>query len=309
MRIVRLHVIALLFLICAATAATAAPYDRFTVRSSPFADRNTAVKNANAIAAQGYHPVIQTEKTGGTEFYFLEMGSFDSMDTALQLVFLFKDMGYEFFVVGGNGAEGAGSTASSALVHPGKAARLFPYQGEPAVDQLSLLESIPYDNTPMPRPPWDTGPAAPDTNNFTRAQPRTLETEPYTMPDVPELSFVERRLNATAWKLRSRGFDVVSDTETYFEPQGARVGEFTDMDDAQDLQREIEGYGYNTSIEQEETDEGTQYIVYAEIEIIQPPVINLDKIPREEYPSRDTSGDDLLKLERPKKNRGMSPRQ
>jgi hypothetical protein len=304
----RTFVMPFLLLFFAATAAMAAPYDRFTVHSVPFASRDTAVKNSGAIAAYGYHPVIQIEKTDGTQYYFLEMGSFDNMNTAIELVTLFKNMGYEFFIVGATGAEGAGDTASSALIQTGKTARLFPYQGEPVVDQLSLLEAIPYDNTPIPRPPWDTGAPAPDKNDFTRAAPRMLKTEPFSMPNVPELSYVERRLRDTAWELRSKGFDVVSDTETYFEPSGVLVGIFPDMDDAGDLQRELEGYGYNTSIEQDDSPEGTQFRVYAEVQQIQPPIISLENEPVNKETAPQNTGD-LLKLERPKKNRGMSPMQ
>jgi hypothetical protein len=282
-------------------------YGKFIVRSAPFAGKDEAVKLSNGISAGGYHPVIQTEKAGSDEYYYLEMGAFDNLDTALGLVAQLKSFGGDFFIMDGSG-DGNAPMSKAALVNPGKMAKIFPYNGVPTVDQLSLLMNM--------APPVTTGNDSTSNNQapagkpeFKKAGPKVLEKDTVKKIDTPDLSPAAKTLREMAWDLRGNGYEVYFDGETYKGPEGTLVGMFDNGDDADDLQSELESYGYEVKVEEKEMETGTKYMVFAVVDDTPPQIMTPDDV-RDKYtspdndfnPPEDETINELLKLSHPKNN-------
>ena len=300
-------VLAVLLVAFAASVARAVPFDRFIVRSAPFAGKREVAMLSNSLSEHGFHPVIQTDKAGGNEYYYLEMGGFDNLEKAMDLLMLLKNLGFDFFIEGGNGAGGAGGTASSALVAKSKTTQLFPFDGDPVADQFDLLAAVPMPGgPPMPAPPWATGQNPDATGLQKNTTPKVLQGP--VRPDVPEMSNVGKQLQSMAWTLRGKGFGVFFDQESYQTPEGVLVGVFEDLRDAEDLKLELQDYGYTTKIQNDMIEKTPVFYVYAVVDDIPPPMIRVEQGDKPDSgnketfsPPGDDSMDTLLKLTKPRK--------
>jgi cell division septation protein DedD len=284
-----------------AARAAAAPPGSFTVRSAAYVGRNEAVAFAERLGERGFHPVIRTEQSNGAEFHYLEMGVFSNIDQALELVFVLRGHNFDFFVVGQDNP--AGQTTRGALVHPDKMARIFPGQAGPAVDQISLLEDIVVNSVP----PADqarawTGGTGPGSGFITSRKMFEFES---TAPVAPEVSASALRLRDVAWALRGKGRDVVFEGEedTTQTGAGVLVGMHDTREQADELARELRGYGYDTLVQPYETADGQKFLVYAQADEL------AQAIPDSGVTMSKPADTDLLKLQGPSRGRTISPPQ
>jgi hypothetical protein len=285
-----------LLIVFMAAAALAQDAARFTVRSESYVEKADIVKVSEEVSAKGYHPVIETEHAAEGDFYYLQMGTFGSSDTALRLVVILKKLGYEFMVVDSSGAK-ISPIDSPALVSPERTAKLFPYEGEPQVDQWSLLESV-----PSPRAAGgDQGATQTAQINFKRAKPKELKMG---LPEVPEPSAVAKELRDLAWGMREHGFDAYFEGETYFEPSGVLAGVFDTSEEAESLAAEMKSYGYEVAVKQQDTGGGARYSVYAQVdELPKPMITTIDQNGQEQTPETASQTDVTLeKLTKPKRS-------
>lgn len=138
--------LAVLIFAAFAARADAQSASRYTVRSELYTDRAQAVKFSQEVGSKGFHPVIQDGRTQSGDFYYLDMGTFGSVDTAQKLVIALKEMGYEFLVVDSSDVTGPPQDLTgSPIVPPAQASNLFPSGGQapPGQDVWNLLDTIP----------------------------------------------------------------------------------------------------------------------------------------------------------------------
>jgi cell division septation protein DedD len=285
-------------LVLHAAGARAAQTGGFTVRSAPYVGRSEAVAFTERLGERGFHPVIRTEQSKGEEFYYLEMGVFNNMDQALELVFLLRGQNFDFFVVGAENT--GGETARGALVQPDKMARIFPGQAGPAVDQISLLENIVVNEVPSPDQArtW-TGGTGPDSGFITSRRMFQFQD---TGPQAPDVTDVAMRLRDIAWSLRSEGRDVVFEGEaaTTQSESGVLVGMYETRAQADALAGELRSYGYDILVQQYPTADGERFLIYAQADDTPSEISNND-IPK---PTADSN---ILKLTGPRRGNTISP--
>jgi hypothetical protein len=274
----------------------AATQPLFIVRSSPILSKEDLDKRSDALRSQGYHPFARNEKlAGGEEYFVLELGRMPDMDQALGLLFELKKFDSDFFIIGTQA-----TLVENGGLLPEGAERLFPYRGGAGgEDSLKLLTAQAVGPktgqayvtigasgerklvvrrkieigdmgssatgsqitvNPQQQPSGDTSGTKSGAPAGGNNVPLSIG-GPIGLPE--QKTSVKDKLRSIAWDMRSHGFDVYFEGESFEGPEGVLVGMFDKKDDAVALGNEVQGYGYSVNIIQESGLSDTYY-VYAD---------------------------------------------
>ncbi|MEW6200362.1 MAG: hypothetical protein AB1546_00170 [bacterium] len=238
---------------------TTAETDVFIVRSHSYLKPEDYQLLLQKLKDEGYHPFVREEKTGDEKFFYLELGTFAEVKTALPLVMELRSKGYAFFIYTATGEAQGGE----AILSPLAAEKIFPAAGANA-DHLGMLTDIARGRAP----------AAPVEVAIKSRMPARIT--PPVAPGAAVKSVlpsaespVRERLREFAWDMRENGYSVYVEGESIVFPEGILLGMFDNREDADDLADEIGSYGYKVHIVTE-TDDGERYFVYVEQESSQP---------------------------------------
>ena len=286
-------------------AVTTAETNVFLVRSRSYLKPEDYQPLLQKLKDDGYHPFVREEKTGDEKFFYLELGAFAEVKTALPLVMELRSKGYAFFIY----AASIEAQGGEAILSPLVAERIFP-AGSAGVDRLGMLTDIARGRAPasevasslssgtsiemLTEIARGRAPAAPAEIAIKSRKPAHIT--PPVAPGAavksilpPAKSPVRDRLRELAWDMREKGYSVYMEGESIVFPEGILVGMSDNREDADDLAAEIRSYGYEVRIVTEAFD-GERYFVYVEQESSQS---QLSEVTGEEEGAEPTEGDAL----------------
>ncbi len=282
---------------------------RFLVRSVALTADNDLVDLINKLIKHGYHPVILEETLdSGDKFFYLDMGRFDDAQSAVQLLVYLRAYSNDFFVLGTGSARGPGS----GLLSSTKLDEIFPGDGSGGKDLLAMLSASDfavglYDRDRIIKEPVAEATSDTGGRKSGGVNESGIATGPVLKVTQPSLVGyegipLEKKLRDLAWEMRGRGFDVYLEDETFTKPQGVLVGIFQNQDEALDLSKELQGYGYAVNVIFESGMEDA-YFVYAdpdsstrEITVVKPDEIDKFRVKDEFSPPDQPVADALLNL-------------
>lgn len=270
---------------------------RYVVRTPPFRTPGEAATYANPLAQAGYHPVTRSVETDKGTYYYADLGVFLDVDNATALIMQIAQYGVQTFI------ETTGTAAPEGSSLAKKMDTLIPYYGEKRPDQVELLadsgpkrpeaqvarrlpDASEADQMALLREisppgtrtagtlqktaPIETTPGSePQVSQGTEGGPAEAGTPPVVKQQgsifsVRSSQSLDNKLQDLAWQMRSEGFEVGMEKEDYETADGTLTGIFDTLDDAKDMQQELNGYGYPVRIilEKGKTE---RYFVYAAV--------------------------------------------
>ncbi len=211
----------------------------------PTTDIQIVHSNIKQLQKYGFHPELKTKSWEGRNFYYIILGRYDSREIASKVLATLQNINIEFEILSDKYEE-------------------FDYELASSDEILGILNESKKFSGILKIQAREIKIGLISEPKFAPVLVSEKEEDNLTYESGTGDKSVRKKISEIAWELRRDGYRV--DTEIGNNENSILVGIYNSIDSANDMKKEMEGYGYKAKVKEERGKDKSLFYVYVDKE-------------------------------------------